>query len=201
MQPRYYHQVVGINSRLDTLQAAVLLVKLPHLDRWTAATSGQRRALRRAVRRARLDRVLGCRRSSPAAVTCGTNTSFACRTAAATLCATTCTQVKVGTEIYYPVPLHEQQCFRSLGYGPGSLPQSETSRPGNDRPADFPRADRGGAADRGEPDRRVLRCPPDRQEDTRRPELFEAAHRPRQRRGRLRQPATNRPLLSQLARR
>ncbi|GDX95152.1 pleiotropic regulatory protein [Planctomycetia bacterium] len=125
MEPRYYHQVVGINSRLDTLQAAILRVKLPCLDGWT--TDRQVNATRygqffaeyaladhvtvpsdesrgRHVWNQYVIRVAGGRRDALRA-----------HLAAA----------RVGTEIYYPVPLHMQQCFRHLGWATGDLPHTE----------------------------------------------------------------------------
>lgn len=125
MQPRYYHRLIGINSRLDTIQAAVLLVKLPHLDRWSQLR--QRHAERYGALFAErgLDRVLGlplagCGRRhvwNQYVVRVPDGRRDALRQHLA--------QRKIGSEIYYPVPLHQQECFAWLGYSTGSLPLTE----------------------------------------------------------------------------
>jgi dTDP-4-amino-4,6-dideoxygalactose transaminase len=125
MSPRYYHQVVGINSRLDSIQAAVLNVKLTRLAEWTAARADNAHRYGRLLKAAGLDRHV----TLPAAddrcehvwnqytirVPGNRRDDVKARLAAA----------GVGSEIYYPVPLHLQQCFQSLGYGSGSLPETE----------------------------------------------------------------------------
>ena len=86
-QPRYYHHFVGLNSRLDALQAAVLNVKLPHLDEWAAARERHADALRYGIRRARhrgSDR--GSHDGATTAATFGINTPCASPTGAATRC-------------------------------------------------------------------------------------------------------------------
>lgn len=125
MRPRYYHQVVGINSRLDTLQAAVLNVKLPHLDQWSAQRTVNAERYSQLFHAAGLDRVLGLPKTVPGhrhvwnqyIVRVPDGDRDALRDHLA--------QRKIGTEIYYPVPMHMQQCFTSLGYQPEDLPHSQ----------------------------------------------------------------------------
>jgi dTDP-4-amino-4,6-dideoxygalactose transaminase len=124
MSPRYHHKVIGINSRLDTLQAAVLNVKLTRLADWTE---------QRQVHAARYDELLSSRLDLQQGLP---QSDAAChhvwnqytiripghrRDAVKSHLA----QAGIGSEIYYPVPLHQQECFRSLGYGPGTLPETE----------------------------------------------------------------------------
>ena len=125
MQPRYYHQELGINSRLDSVQAAVLNVKLDHLETWTVAR--QDRALQYAelFNDRGLDRVLTLPTTLPGRrhvwnqyivrVPDGRRDALRTHLAAA----------QIGTEIYYPVPLHRQVCFQHLGYDEGSLTETE----------------------------------------------------------------------------
>jgi dTDP-4-amino-4,6-dideoxygalactose transaminase len=124
-QPRYYHHFVGLNSRLDALQAAVLSVKLPHLDSWAAAR--MRHAERYATEFAR--RGIGAMVVTPTVadgcqhvwnqytvrVTSGRRDGLQKHLA----------DRKIGAAIYYPVPLHLQKCFSALGYEEGSLPVTE----------------------------------------------------------------------------
>ncbi len=125
MEPRYYHQIVGINSRLDSLQAAVLRVKLPHLDAWT--TSRQVNAARYQDLFAEYD--LAGHVAVPGDEPRGRHVwnqfviraPGGCRDALRKHLAAS----GVGTEIYYPVPLHLQQCFEYLGWQKGDLPQTE----------------------------------------------------------------------------
>jgi dTDP-4-amino-4,6-dideoxygalactose transaminase len=125
MEPRYYHQVVGINSRLDSLQAAVLRVKLPHLDAWT--TSRQVNAARYAELFAAAD--LAGSITVPNDEPRGRHVwnQYVIRVSAGRRDALRdhLTSCRVGTEIYYPVPLHLQQCFVHLGWRQGDLPQTE----------------------------------------------------------------------------
>jgi dTDP-4-amino-4,6-dideoxygalactose transaminase len=123
--PQYHHQLVGINSRLDTLQAAALLVKLARLDRWT--TQRRENAERYAASFARLglSTQLGLPAESNAChhvwnqytirVPGGARDELRERLAAA----------GIGSAVYYPVPLHLQECFAPLGYQRGSLPETE----------------------------------------------------------------------------
>ena len=121
-EKRYFHQRVGINARLDSLQAAVLRVKLRHLDEWTAARQAHadrytRLFAERGVpvkpllpapyqtRHVRNQFVIACERRDELKQWLGEN--------------------QVGSEIYYPLALHLQECFRSLGYGEGDFPVSE----------------------------------------------------------------------------
>jgi dTDP-4-amino-4,6-dideoxygalactose transaminase len=120
---RYVHEMVGFNSRLDALQAAVLLVKLKHLDRWTA---GRRK---NAARYERLfsDAKLLDRITLP--VTHPGNdhvfNQFTIRAPKRDELRAYLKEKGVGTEIYYPVPLHLQSCYRDLGYRKGDFPVSE----------------------------------------------------------------------------
>ncbi len=125
MEPRYYHEVIGINSRLDSIQAAVLRVKLPHLDAWT--TSRQVNAARYRDIFAEYD--LDARIAVPGDESRGRHVwnQFVIRVLDDSRDALRAqlAQRGVGTEIYYPVPLHLQKCFAHLGWAKGDLPETE----------------------------------------------------------------------------
>lgn len=118
---KYYHEIVGINSRLDALQAAVLLVKLPHLDSWTAGR--QQNAARYGERLKDVPEVI-----TPGAWNYQTRSiynQFVIRADRRDELRAHLEQQGIGTEIYYPVPFHLQECFRDLGYREGDFPISE----------------------------------------------------------------------------
>ena len=122
-KPKYYHPLAGINSRLDELQAAVLEVKLKHLDGW----SEKRR--KNATLYAGLfeDRDLSGTVITPVIPDGYTHifNQYVIRVPERDRLRGFLAEQGIGTEIYYPVPLHLQECFADLGYKPGSMPQSE----------------------------------------------------------------------------
>lgn len=124
MRPKYVHHVVGGNFRLDALQAAVLRVKLPHLDRWSAARRRNAELYRSLFTEARLD---DGRVRLPADVPGHIYNQFVIRVDERDALREHLSRAGVGSEIYYPIPLHLQECFRSLGYGPGDFPHAETA--------------------------------------------------------------------------
>lgn len=125
MQPRYYHQAIGINSRLDTLQAAFLNVKLRHLPQWTDRRRENAALYHSLFLAAGLADYVelpvtgeGCHHVwNQYTIRVPYGERDALRTHLA--------EHKIGSEIYYPVPLHRQQCFAYLGYAEGSLPETE----------------------------------------------------------------------------
>jgi dTDP-4-amino-4,6-dideoxygalactose transaminase len=125
MRPRYHHHVVGINSRLDALQAAVLNVKLNHLESWTdrRRTNAARYAELFAARG--LDGVLGLPQELPHRRHVWNQYVIRVPDGRRDDLQRHLTDRGIGTEIYYPVPLHLQPCFRDLGAGEGSLPETE----------------------------------------------------------------------------
>lgn len=135
MEPKYYHQEVGVNSRLDALQAAVLSVKLRHLESWheirrrNAAfydtTFAQAGALDSRTPLSEGGFPLRTPWANPAPARHIYN-QYVIRVPAAMRddLRTHLGQQKIGTEIYYPVPLHMQECFADLGYAPEDLPES-----------------------------------------------------------------------------
>jgi len=125
MEPRYYHQVVGINSRLDSIQAAVLRVKLPHLEAWT--TSRQTNAARYLDLFAdyHLDRSVGVPTEESRGRHVWNQFVIRVNDGQRDALRTHLTKCNVGTEIYYPVPLHLQKCFAHLGWSVGDLPETE----------------------------------------------------------------------------
>jgi dTDP-4-amino-4,6-dideoxygalactose transaminase len=137
-QPKYVHKRVGINSRLDALQAAVLRVKLSRLDGWSEARRHNARYYDRAFQDA------GAQPSSvplgegglplrtplpPAEPAVHSYNQYVIRTRAELRDGLRqhLLEQKIGTEIYYPIGLHLQECFAALGYRPGSLPQTESA--------------------------------------------------------------------------
>ncbi len=125
MQPRYYHQVVGINSRLDTIQAAMLRVKLQHLDCWTEARQKNAARYGQLLLEAGLTDQLQLPASHPGSRHVWNQYSVRVPDGQRDALRTWLAEGQVGSEIYYPVPLHLQVCFESLGYSKGSLPESE----------------------------------------------------------------------------
>jgi len=117
---QYHHDEVGTNSRLDSLQAAVLLAKLPHLEAWSAKRREHAAYYTRAL--ADLPAV------RPPAVDPANEHIFHQYTVRAERRDELQAHLKrhgIGSAIYYPVPLHLQRCFSHLGYRPGRLPESE----------------------------------------------------------------------------
>jgi dTDP-4-amino-4,6-dideoxygalactose transaminase len=120
-EPKYYHAVIGGNFRLDEIQAAVLLVKLRHLDAWTAARQRNAAHYSRMLESARL----GSRVRIPR-VGRGRHifNQYVIRAERRDELRAHLSKHGIGTEIYYPVSLHEQGCFAYLGYRPHDLPAS-----------------------------------------------------------------------------
>jgi len=117
---QYHHDEVGTNSRLDTIQAAVLKVKLPHLDGWNAA----RRAHAAAYAEALAD--------VPDLTTPPTDPAnehifhqYTVRTSRRDHLVASLKARGIGCAVYYPRPLHLQPCFASLGYAEGQFPEAE----------------------------------------------------------------------------
>ena len=122
---QYYHRLVGGNFRLDALQAAVLRVKLPHLDAWTAARRRNADRYRDLFRQAGLiDRVV---LPIEAPGRSHVYNQFVVRVPNRDRVKAQLAEAGVGTAIYYPVPFHLQECFGSLGYADGAFPNAEAA--------------------------------------------------------------------------
>jgi dTDP-4-amino-4,6-dideoxygalactose transaminase len=118
-RPKYFHKVIGINSRLDALQAAVLLVKLRHLDSWS-----EKRRQNAGV----YDALLGNTGIVIPKIMEGnvsTYNQYVVRVPKRETVRGFLKTRGIGTDVYYPLPLHLQECFRELGYAKGQLPHAE----------------------------------------------------------------------------
>ena len=123
-EPKYYHKLVGGNFRLDALQAAVVTIKLKYLDGWTAGR--QANAARYQKLFAQTGLLTSGKVQLPAAVTNRhIYNQFVIRAQNRDGLIAHLRSRDIGTEIYYPVPLHLQECFRDLGYKAGDFPESE----------------------------------------------------------------------------
>lgn len=122
---RYYHELVGINSRLDELQAAVLLSKLPHLDRWTE----RRRAIAARYTKGFSQIGLGSTVGSPTELPGFKHVfhQYVIRVPRRTELSQYLQEQGVGNMIYYPHPLHLLPAFGHLGYRPGEMPMAEAA--------------------------------------------------------------------------
>ncbi len=130
MEPRYYHQVVGGNFRMDEIQAAILRVKLPRLDRWSAARREAADFYREQFESSRLLNQIQLP-NEPYRKDGLTNHhiyhQYVIRTDQRDPLREHLTKCEVGTAIYYPVALHQQECFRDLGFRAGDFPESESA--------------------------------------------------------------------------
>ncbi len=122
-KPKYFHSLIGGNFRLDELQAAVLNVKLKHLDSWTAGRQRNAAFYDSAFERADLGRAV----RTPVALPGGRHiyNQYVIRARDRDLLRQHMGAAGIGTEIYYPVPLHLQKCFAYLAHRAGEFPQSE----------------------------------------------------------------------------
>jgi dTDP-4-amino-4,6-dideoxygalactose transaminase len=119
---KYFHDWIGFNSRLDTLQAAVLRVKLPYLDRWTEGR--QRNADLYRTRLARLAVPVTPAIAAPYQTRHIYN-QFVIRAERRDALQAHLSEQGVGSEVYYPQPLHLQPCYAFLGHRAGDFPVSE----------------------------------------------------------------------------
>ena len=121
--PKYYHQLAGGNFRLDAFQAAVVSVKLKHLDKWTKARQENASKYRKLFADFRIDDVIKLpvekedRHIYNQFVICVTDKRDELRLFL--------NEARVGTEIYYPIPMHLQECFWDLNYKKGDFPMAE----------------------------------------------------------------------------
>jgi len=122
-KPKYYHALIGGNFRIDELQAAVLNVKLPHLDDWTAARQRNAALYDRAFVRAQLGSAVRTPHARPGVR--HIYNQYVLRVRDRDALRRHLEGAGIGTEIYYPVPLHLQQCFAYLGHAAGDFPLSE----------------------------------------------------------------------------
>jgi len=118
-RPKYHHEELGLNSRLDALQAAILRVKLPHLSRWTEDRRRNADIYRESLSETSVG--LPVARSSAYHV----YNQFVIRCANRDDLRAHLQQWGIGTEIYYPEPLHLQPCFADLGHQEGDFPVAE----------------------------------------------------------------------------
>jgi len=119
---KYYHQMVGVNSRLDALQAAILLVKFRYLDSWSAGRQRNADTYRRLIGELQVPVTVP---QTTAYQTRHVYNQFVIRGEGRDKLQKHLKDNGVGTEVYYPLSLHQQPCFVGLGYKTGSFPISE----------------------------------------------------------------------------
>ena len=124
MEPRYYHSLIGINSRMDSLQAAVINVKLKYLENWTMMRIQNARRYNDLFTEARLDQVLGLPKVLPNRRHVWNQYTVRVPGGMRDDLRKSLAERKIGSEIYYPLGLHEQECYRFLGYAAESLPET-----------------------------------------------------------------------------
>lgn len=125
MEPKYYHKLMGWNARLDAIQAALLRVKLPHLDRWSEMRQAAAKRYDALIDESHLSQFLDRPVVRPnrrhvfnqyvVRVARGQRDSLMQYLKAE----------RVGCEVYYPIPLHLQECLEYLGHRQGDFPASE----------------------------------------------------------------------------
>jgi len=125
---RYYHEEVGWNCRMDAIQAAILRVKLPHIETWNQerrqrATNYNRLLAEAGLVSKRNDSPIKQLSTSPHAF--HVFHQYVIRAHRRNELRKFLSDRKIGTEVYYPIPLHLQPCFAYLGYSAGDLPESE----------------------------------------------------------------------------
>jgi dTDP-4-amino-4,6-dideoxygalactose transaminase len=119
--PKYYHRFIGGNFRLDAIQAAVLLVKLSHLDEWSEA----RRRNAAFYDEMFADTVIDTPYINPDCVSI--YNQYVIRIPNRDEVMALLRKENIGCEIYYPCPMHLQECFSNLGYKQGDFPEAETA--------------------------------------------------------------------------
>ena len=122
---KYHHDRVGINSRLDSLQAAILRVKFRYLDQWAAARRKNAQRYRDLFNQAELVSSGAVRLPAESASSLHVYNQFVIRARDRDKLRAYLAERGVGTEVYYPVPLHAQPCFKNLGHQIGDFPKSE----------------------------------------------------------------------------
>ena len=125
MKPRYYHSAVGINSRLDTLQAAALLVKSKRLGEYSHARQSHASRYSAMFEQSGLSQKIGLPFQDPAAHHVWNQYSLRVGEGRRDALKGYLQQHSVGCEIYYPVPLHQQQCFQSKSCSQVNLPETD----------------------------------------------------------------------------
>ena len=145
--PKYYHKIIGGNFRLDAIQAAVISVKLPHLNSWSAARRKNVQLYNKFFIDAKLAEETGrisfdsknkvlipkavykseIRNPKSPIVNYHIYNQYIIRTERRDEVRGFLSKNNIGTEIYYPVPFHLQECFAYLGYKKGNFPLSENA--------------------------------------------------------------------------
>ncbi len=131
-RPKYYNQVVGGNFRMDAVQAAILQTKFKYLENWTESRRRNAALYRKLFIEAGLAEEIP-QQANPFPITLPKDMNwgrhiyhlFQLRVKGRDELMNFLKMHQVGSEIYYPVPLHLQECFKDLGYRPGSLPNAE----------------------------------------------------------------------------
>ena len=127
MNPKYYHKIIGGNFRLDAIHAAVLRIKLRHLDSWSAGRQANAEEYYRLFEEAGLDQV-----KLPKAIYKDSGSAhyhiynqFIIEVEDREALRSFLNESKIGNEVYYPLSFHQQECFAYLGYQEGDFPKAE----------------------------------------------------------------------------
>jgi len=120
---RYYHDEVGANSRLDEIQAAILRIKLKRLDSWSAGREKNAKRYDSLFAKANIKGVLDTPKISEGCVS--VYNQYVIRVKKRDELRAYLSAAGIGSEVYYPLPLHLQKCFKELGYKKGDFPVSE----------------------------------------------------------------------------
>lgn len=127
MQPRYHHKVLGINSRLDTIQAAILRIKLRELDSYNLARQQNAQRYNEMFASEGLTNEFELPFQSPHAKHIWNQYGIRIANGERDALRQYLQSIGISTEVYYPIPLHLQECFKELGYSEGSLPHTEAA--------------------------------------------------------------------------